>query len=328
MHVQIWQSNFTFWQSKFAFLEISFEQFEKIYEITKKTMIAPTNSKKHFPIAILHLKKRRTKCKCAWEFDILNSNFDSLNLHSLKSHLSYAQHFMKKRETRKPLQQIPNLHVKCHFFILQIHHAKHGRPHAFLRSVSEFTNSMFAVEMAWKNIGVFWSSFFRMWNCNLHICWCKAVLNITMLPAFTIDNNASSNAKIGFKRRESKTTNGASFGTKTAKHRMKRSWMRNQIYNWHLQDSSKTIFPMCKIRFESVYFALPNACSQMSTIENPNTECESAKCNACNAVFAFKKRIQSKIESANFAFEKPRKAFSTCVLHISKTNEIIHQKCD
>jgi hypothetical protein len=85
---------------------------------------------------------------------------------------------------------------------------------------------------------------------------------------------------------------------------------------------------MCKIRFESVYFALPNACSQMSTIENPNTECESAKCNACNAVFAFKKRIQSKIESANFAFEKPRKAFSTCVLHISKTNEIIHQKCD
>jgi hypothetical protein len=55
---------------------------------------------------------------------------------------------MKIRETRKPLQQIPNLYFKCHFFILQIHHAKHGRPHAFLRPVSAFTNSKFAVEMA------------------------------------------------------------------------------------------------------------------------------------------------------------------------------------
>jgi hypothetical protein len=46
----------------------------------------------------------------------------------------------------------------------------------------------------------------------------------------------------------------------------------------------------------------------MSAFEDPNIECESYKKHPCKAVFAFKKRIPSKIESASFAIAKPRNA--------------------
>ena len=78
---------------------------------------------------------------------------------------------------------------------------------------------------------------------------------------------------------------------------------------------------MCNMRFKSVFFALTNACCQMSAFEDPNIECENYKNHPCKAVFALKKRIPSKIESASFAIAKPRNASPNCVLHISKTHE-------
>ncbi len=99
---------------------------------------------------ILKRYERRSKCKCAWEFDILISDFDTLNLHSVNSHFSFAQHFMKIIITRNPLPQITIMHLKCHFVILQIHHDKHGRPLAFLECVSDSTNAIFAFEMAYN----------------------------------------------------------------------------------------------------------------------------------------------------------------------------------